>query len=189
MLGSLVATPAVLATVGVVIWQGRRQRRRQQAGAEALAVSETDLQRAEDTTAAVIQRSRQVRILLSDLQAEAGAHLEQLRDLVDAETDYAAYTPTQRAQVATTVSLMTTTISVMATPLADENGVVTDLSGQVVDDARERLQDLADERAAAAETAASRSGANDETGSKAGAETGTGTAAEAEEPASAGAAS
>lgn len=46
---------------------------------------------------------------------------------------------------------MTTTISVMATPLADENGVVTVLSGRVVEDARERLQDLVEEDAATAD--------------------------------------
>jgi len=150
VLGSLVAAPAILATVGVVAWQGRRHRRHHQEGAEKLTAADVDLTRAEDHTAAVIHRSRQVRTLLSELQAEAGVHLEHLRDLVEAESDYALYTPAQRAQVATTVSLMTTTISVMATPLADEDGVVSDLSGQVIDDARQRMQDLAGERATAA---------------------------------------
>lgn len=145
VLSSLVAAPAVLATVGVVAWQGRRQRRRQRESAQELAQAEVELERAEDNTAAVIQRSRQVRTLLTDLQTEAGDRLGQLRALVDAESDYGAYSAAQRTQVATTVSLMTTTISVMATPLADEDGVVTDLSGQVVDDASERLQDLADD--------------------------------------------
>ncbi|MEW1956801.1 hypothetical protein [Kineococcus sp. NPDC059986] len=145
VLGSLVAAPAVLATVGVVVWQGRRQRRRQREGAETLAAADVDLGRAEARTATVIARSRQVRTLLRDLQAEAGVHLEQLRSLVETQDDHALCTPAQRAQVATTVSLMTTTISVMATALVDEDGVVTDLSGQVVDDARERLQDLTDE--------------------------------------------
>jgi len=151
VLGSLVAAPMVLATVGVVAWQGRRQRRHQRENAEELAQAEAELARTEGNTAAVIRRSRQVRTLLSDLQAEAGDRLEQLRDLVMAESDYAVYTSAQRAQVATTVSLVTTTISVMATALADEEGVVTDLSGQVVEDARERLQDLVDERTAAAQ--------------------------------------
>jgi len=155
VLGSLVAAPVVLATVGVVEWQGRRQRRHQRENAEELAQAEAELARAEGNTAAVVRRSRQVRTLLSDLQVEAADHLERLRTLVTAESDYAAYDSTQRAQVATTVSLMTTTISVMATALADEEGVVTDLSGQVVDDARERLKDLADERAAAADDEAS----------------------------------
>ncbi|NAZ74291.1 hypothetical protein GTQ99_02470 [Kineococcus sp. T13] len=158
VLGGLVAAPAILATAGVLIWQGRRHHRRQRETAEELTQAEVDLARAEDNTAAVIRRSRQVRTLLTDLQAEAGDHLEKLRSLVDAEADYALYTPDQRAQFATTVSLMTTTISVMATALADEHGVVSDLSGQVVDDARQRLQDLAadraDEHAAAADTAA-----------------------------------
>jgi len=188
VLSSLVAAPVVLATVGVVAWQGRRQRRLQREGADDLAVAEVELTRAEQNTDAVIRRSRQVRTLLTDLQAGAGAHLERLRVLVEAETDYAVYTPAQRAQVAATVSLMTTTISVMATALADEDGVVTDLSGQVVDDARQRLQDLADDRADEYATAADTSADTaEQTG--AGTKTGTEPAAEADESTSAGATS
>ncbi len=168
VLGGLVAAPAVLATVGVVAWQGRRQRRRQRQDADKLSVDEANLTRAEDKTAAVIARSRQVRTLLTDLQTEAGLHLEELQALVEAETDYTLYNPAQRAQVATTVSLMTTTISVMSTPLADENGVVSDLSGQVVNDARERLQDLTGERT------------GEHSRERTAAETGAGTAAPAE---------
>jgi hypothetical protein len=145
VLGSLVAAPAILATVGVVAWQGRRHRRRQRDSERAIGAAEADLQRAEQNTVAVIGRSRQVRSLLSDLQTEAGAHLEHLQALVEAESDCALYSPAQRAQVATTVSLVTTTISVMATALADEEGVVTDLSGRVLADAHERLQDLIQE--------------------------------------------
>ncbi|WP_432489376.1 hypothetical protein [Kineococcus sp. SYSU DK018] len=152
VLGSLVAAPAVIATVGVLAWQGRRQRRQQKESAEELAVAEADLTRAEQNASAVIARSRQVRTLLSDLQTEAGGHLERLEVLIEDGDDYAAYSPAQRAQVATTVSLMTTTISVMATPLTDEDGVVSDLSGQVVYDARRRLQNLANECAASTGT-------------------------------------
>ncbi|NIZ91384.1 hypothetical protein [Kineococcus rubinsiae] len=155
VLGGLVAAPAILATVGVVAWQGRRHRRLRQGDAEKLAAADVDMARAEERTAAVVRRSRQVRALLSDLEAEAGDHLQRLRGLVDAEADYALFTPAQRAQVATTVSMMTTTISVMATPLADADGAVTDLSGQVVDDTCQRLQSLADERTAATGTATS----------------------------------
>ncbi|WP_337059756.1 hypothetical protein [Kineococcus sp. G2] len=119
VLGGLVAAPVLLTTVGVVSWQGRRQRRKQQQTAQELSRADADLTR-----------------------AETGAHLPQLQALVEADDDYATYSPAQRAQVATVVSLVTTTISIMSTPLTDEDGVVTDLSGQVVDDARRRLQDL-----------------------------------------------
>ncbi|MFB9377336.1 hypothetical protein ACFFKU_15365 [Kineococcus gynurae] len=139
VLGSLVAAPAVLAAVGVLAWQGRRQRRRQREGAEELAAAEVELTRVEERTAAVIRRSRQVAALLDDLQAESEIQLERLRSLVDASDDYATYDSSQRARVAGTVSLMTTVISVMATPLVDEGGEVTAVSGDVVDDARRRL--------------------------------------------------
>ncbi|WP_432492584.1 hypothetical protein [Kineococcus auxinigenes] len=142
VLGGLVAAPVLLATVGVVSWQGRRQRRKQQQTAQELGRADVDLTRAEQRTAAVIARSRQVRAVLGDLRAEAGAHMPQLQALVEADDDYATYSPAQRARVATVVSLVTTTISIMSTPLTDEDGTVTDLSGQVVDDARQRLQDL-----------------------------------------------
>ncbi|WP_459644523.1 hypothetical protein [Kineococcus sp. NUM-3379] len=62
-----------------------------------------------------------------------------------ANDDYATYSPVQRTQVATVVSLVTTILSIMSTPLTDDDGVVTDLSGQVVDDARQRLHDLSDD--------------------------------------------
>ncbi|WP_345713939.1 hypothetical protein [Kineococcus glutinatus] len=132
----------LVATVGVLSWQGRRQRRKQRETADELSRAEADITRAEQNTDAVIARSRQVRAVLGDLHTETDAQLPLLKALVESNDDYATYSPPQRAQVATVVGLVTTTLSIMSTPLTDEDGSVTDLSGQVVDDARQRLQDL-----------------------------------------------
>jgi hypothetical protein len=143
VLGSLVLAPAVLATAGLVSWQGRRQRRKQRQTATELDQAEREVTLAEQRTAVVLTRSRQIRAVLADLQEQTAARLPGLAELIGAHDDYATYTPGQRAQLAAVVGLVTTTIAVMATPMTDDTGALTDLSGQVLADAQQRLSDLA----------------------------------------------
>lgn len=150
VLGGLVAAPVVVAGLGYVAWRGRAALRVQQEIALALREGEADLAAAEARTAVVLGRSRQTRAVLDDLRAETAARLPGLVELVDRNTDYATYTPVQCTQVAALVGLVTTAVAVMSTPLADGAGSVTQLSEQVLSDARRRLDDLGAEQGAAA---------------------------------------
>ncbi|NIB31981.1 hypothetical protein HBB16_09885 [Pseudonocardia sp. MCCB 268] len=75
---------------------------------------------AEQRSATVLTRSRQIGILPGGLQTQIADRLPAFAALVDENDDYATYTVGQREQVANVVGLVTTTVSVMATPLVDE---------------------------------------------------------------------
>lgn len=142
VLGGLVAAPALAAAVGVLTWQGRRQRERQRDGGRRLDTAEADLEQAERRTTTVLRRSREVRSLLHELRGEAITSVDELSVLVEHGDDYSTYSPEDRARVASTVSLVTTTITVMGTALVGADGEVTELSGEVTADAHRRLREL-----------------------------------------------
>lgn len=142
VLGGLVAAPVLLAGAAFVSWKGRRERRNQREIAAALAVAEAELTVTEQRSAAVLTRSRQVRAMLTDLQRHIADRLPAFGALVNAEPDYAAYPPAARTQVATLVGLVITTVALMATPLIDDDGKVAALSGQMLTDAQQRIDDL-----------------------------------------------
>jgi hypothetical protein len=132
----------LLAGAAFVSWKGRRERRNQREIAAALAVAEAELAVIEQRSAAVLTRSRQVRAMLTDLQRHIADRLPAFGALVDAAPDYAAYPPAARTQVATLVGLVITTVGLMATPLIDDDGKVAALSGQMLTDAQQRIDDL-----------------------------------------------
>lgn len=142
VLGGLVAAPALLAGVAFVSWKGRRERRNQREIAAELTVADAGLLLVEERSGAVLTRSRHVRSLLVELDGHIVERLPSFRSLVDGEQDYSAYPPAARAEVATLVGLVTTTVSLMAAPLIDDDGQVTTLSAQLLDDAEQRMSDL-----------------------------------------------
>lgn len=142
VLGGLVAAPVLLAGVAFVSWKGRRERRTQREIAADLSVAEAEMALIEQRSAAVLTRSRQVRVMLKELQGHIVDHLPAFRELVEDEVDYAAYSSAARVRVASLVGLVTTSVALMATPLIDEHGHVADLSEQMLDDAQQRIDDL-----------------------------------------------
>ncbi len=145
VLGAIVAAPMVLVfggvLTGILAWQGRRARNDQQETAGRLDEAEAELGRAEAVADAVCNRSEQIRDVLGGLYAAILDGLPRLETLLDAKDDYATYTPRQRQRVALIVALATTTVTVMSARIADDDGVVTDLSHRVVNDAWQRLRD------------------------------------------------
>ncbi|WP_250287278.1 hypothetical protein [Frankia sp. CiP1_Cm_nod2] len=146
VLGAIVAAPVVLAfggvLGGVLEWRGRKARKDQQETAGRLDEADAELRLAETVADAVCGRSEQIRDVLSGLYAAILERLPALEEQLATNDDYATYPPEQRRLVAVLVSLASTTVTVMSTPLTDEDGMVTDLSQQVVDDAWRRLGDI-----------------------------------------------
>lgn len=139
VLTAVVATPVVLALGGVVEWQGRKARHGQRETAAKIAEADAELRLAETTTAAARERSQQVRVVLDDLRDALIERLPSLEAVLVVNDDYATYTAPQRGQVALLVGLATTAVAVMSTRITDGQGIVTDLSARVVQDARDRL--------------------------------------------------
>ncbi|WP_239331806.1 hypothetical protein [Frankia sp. CiP3] len=146
VLTAIVAAPVVLVfggvLGGVLAWQGRRARKDQGEIAGRLDEADAELRLAETMAEAVLVRSEQVRDVLTDLYAAVLDRLPRLEVLLDANDNYATYTPEQRRLVALLVGLATTAVTVMSARLTDEDGMVTDLSGRVVDDAQGRLNTM-----------------------------------------------
>lgn len=142
VLAGIFAAPVVLTAVGLLEWRFRRVRRVQRESAVELASAAAECTAAEADSAAVRERGGQVRLLIDGLGAELRHRLPRLRALIDRGTDYAAYTPEQRAEVAVLVALAGTIAHVMAVPLADDEGRVTDTSARVVAEATARLTTL-----------------------------------------------
>lgn len=146
VLGGIVAAPVIVVGAAFVSWRGRSARRTQREIAASLDVAEAEFDVAEQRAEAVLVRSRQIRSLLADLQDATAKRLPDLTDLVDTNEDYSTYDPEQRSQVLTLAGLVTAAVELMATPLSDDEGAVSSVSGQVVDDARTRLGDLSEAR-------------------------------------------
>lgn len=145
VLGGVVAAPVLVAAMAFVSWRGRSARRTQRQTAASLDQAEAELTIVEQRAAAVLNRSRQVRALLTDLQTETAARLPSLAELVDSNDDYATYTAHQRSAVAAAVGLVSATVALMAAPLVDDSGGVSELSEHVLADTRARLGDLSNE--------------------------------------------
>lgn len=143
VLAGLVAAPAAVALAAFVSWQGRRLRRSQREVSAQLRTVEAELRVAEERSRAVRERSGQVRRVLRDLATLVGPRLAAYQELLEHKDDYRDFDSAERADLAVLASLVTTTVAVLATPVADENGIVTDLSRRVVDDARLRLKPVA----------------------------------------------
>ncbi len=124
-------------------FKGRQARREQQATAARLGAAAADLQLAEKRTEAVLERSQQVQAVLADLRLHLQARFSAFEVLVAQQDDYRTYSTKQKRFVAQLVSLATTIVTVMATPFVDDDGLVTDLSAKVMQDARSRLADFA----------------------------------------------
>jgi hypothetical protein len=146
VLGGIVAAPVIIVGAAFVSWRGRSARRTQREIAASLDVAEAEFDVAEQRAEAVLVRSRQIRSLLADLQDAIVQRLPDLTELIDADDDYSAYDPEQRSQVLALVGLVTAAVELMATPLSDDEGAVSPVSGQVVDDARARLGGLSEAR-------------------------------------------
>ncbi|MCU1483162.1 MAG: hypothetical protein JWQ19_3948 [Subtercola sp.] len=143
VLTGLVAVPALIAVGVFVEWKGRGMLREQREVAAGLDLYEAELGAAEKRSAAVRGRSEQVRGVLRKLQREINRRLPGFVALIDGNDDYASYTVTQREQLAAMVGLVTTTVAVLRTPVIDKDGLVTDLSARMVEDAQHRLTRLA----------------------------------------------
>ncbi|WP_456598799.1 hypothetical protein [Blastococcus sp. SYSU DS0616] len=136
---SLRPLPALVAMGVFMELQGRvmlREQREVAAGLDQLEI-------AEKSSAAARARSEQVRGVLRRLQREINRCLPGFAELIDGNGEYATYTAEQREQVAVMVALVSTTVDVFAAPLIDEDGLVTDLSARIVEDAERRLIGLA----------------------------------------------
>jgi hypothetical protein len=138
----LVAAPVILALAGFVEWKGRQQRRQQQETAALMKKAAADLKLAETKASAVISRGQQIRGVLRKLRRELEDRLLALELLVAENDDYATYNPQQRRQVAESATIAITLMTVMRAPLVDDKGQVTDLSDNVVKDAKLRLATL-----------------------------------------------
>jgi hypothetical protein len=144
VLGGLVAAPVLVASAAFLSWHGRSARRTQREIATSLDTAESEFALTEQRASAVLARSRQFRSLLVDLHEVVAARLPVLAALVDANDDYATFTPEQRRQVITVVGLVTATVALMATPLTDDTGAVSTVSGQVIAETRSQLDDCSD---------------------------------------------
>ncbi|UOY03724.1 hypothetical protein [Blastococcus sp. PRF04-17] len=136
---SLRPLPALVAMGVFMELQGRvmlREQREVAAGLDQLEI-------AEKSSSAARARSEQVRGVLRRLQQEINRRLPGFVGLIDGNGEYATYTAEQREQVAVMVALVSTTVDVFAAPLIDEDGLVTDLSARIVEDAERRLIGLA----------------------------------------------
>lgn len=142
VLGGLVTAPVLITGAAYVAWQGRRERRNQDAISIELDKAEAEFAVQEQRTRNVLERSCRVRAILAELQEVTSGRLAEFSALVGANRDYATYTPAQRSQVATLVGFVSAIVAVMAAPLVDDSGMVSDLVEQALVEAQARLDDL-----------------------------------------------
>jgi hypothetical protein len=142
LLTGLVAAPVVVVLAGFVEWKGRQQRRQQEETSALMRKAAADLKLEEAKASAVITRGQQIRGVLRKLRRELEDRLLALELLVAENVDYAMYNPQQRRQVADSAAIAITLMTVMSAPFVDDKGRVTDLSNNVVEDAKMRLATL-----------------------------------------------
>lgn len=138
----LVAAPVVVVLAGFLEYKGRQQLRQQREIAATLAKATAEFELEKARAEAVLTRSKQVRSILHQLRTELVDRLPSLELLVGRNDDYATYSRADRRLVAEAASLATTVITVMSARFVDDKGLVTDLSADVIKDAKLRLQAL-----------------------------------------------
>ncbi|MFD0354056.1 hypothetical protein ACFVHW_09935 [Streptomyces sp. NPDC127110] len=142
VMGALVAGPALLAAGALLEWRGRAVKDEQKKFARRLDEAARELKRARAVTSPVLQRSREIRLVLKDLGRAMKARQAAFAELVDRCEDYTSYGPGARALVKEVFDLAVATVAVMGAPPAGEHGRVSELSGRAVADARARLAAL-----------------------------------------------
>ncbi|WP_405976918.1 hypothetical protein [Streptomyces sp. NBC_00158] len=142
VMGALVAGPALLAAGVLLEWRGRAVNDEQKKFARRLAEAARELKEARAQMSPVLQRSREIRLVLKDLCLAMQARQAAFAELVDRSEDYGSYGPGARALVKEMFDLAVATVAVMGAPPAGEDGRVGKLSGRAVADARARLAAL-----------------------------------------------
>ncbi|MFG2298990.1 hypothetical protein [Streptomyces sp. NPDC048603] len=142
VMGALVAGPALLAAGVLLEWRGRAVKSEQKKFARRLAEATRELKKARADIAPVLQRSRDIRLVLKELCRAMKARQTAFAELVDRCEDYSSYGPDPRALVKEMFDLAVATVAVMGAPPAGEDGCVSELSGRAVADARARLAAL-----------------------------------------------
>lgn len=143
VLGGIVAAP-VLAVGGFLLASKAQAALDDAYSNKAKAEAAAEAMKAARTAArAILRRAEELREVLSDLATPFQDMVEDLRDLVQEDTNYAKYSEREKNIVRNSAAFAVTAKNLLETPIIDEQGAVTKKSREVLKDIRIFLEKIA----------------------------------------------
>lgn len=139
VLTGVTATPVLVVGAAFIEWKGRRDLRDQREVEEQLSTRESAMAADEQRYAEIIEGSRRLRMVLSELQDQIASRLDEFVSSVQRNDDFASYSAEEQTAVMTIVRLVSTASRTMSARLTDDTGSVSYDSVRIIDRAREIL--------------------------------------------------
>lgn len=143
VLGGIVAAP-VLAVGGFLLASKSQAALTDAYSNKSKAEATAEAMKAARTAArSILRRTEEIRVVLSDLTTPFQDMVEDLRDLVQEDTDYSKYSEREKNIVRNSAAFAVTAKNILETPIINEQGVVTQKSREVLKDVRNFLEKVA----------------------------------------------